>query len=131
MTQTLKQIQEDGEYFRKQLGSSHGVLVTYTTITPESAEDGDSADNGYHDYDSFESSEDESAVKQAIEYLRDHGANEPSSSHFHSGIWYSTEYQTKDYSSGEQIQYAYHLHNFNDMEQLEVFAGVTRKPATN
>lgn len=123
---------EDGKYFAEQLGKDKGFLVTFSSITPESAEDGDTSDAGYSDYDSCEPDEydirDEiTSVDKSIEYLRDKGATQASSSHFHVGVWYSTEYQTEDCGTGEETEYSYHPKNFTPDEEAAIFKGVTGK----
>lgn len=74
------------------------ILVSFTTYTPESIEEGDSADSGWVDEDGVDMTPDEydrssgiTAVDKAVKLLKYDGAGQPSSSHFHRGVWYSTE----------------------------------------
>lgn len=122
---------EDGKYFDEQLGTDRGFIITYSTVTSESAENGDTATHGYSDYnscepDEFDTKEGINAVDKAVEYLQDKGATNASSSRFHPGIWYSTEYATEDYSTDEQTQYDFHPKNFTTEEQAEIFKVVTK-----
>lgn len=56
------------------------ILTTYSTVTPESAEHGDVADSGWIDEDGVPmGDDDESAVDDAVKFLKDKGV-EPSSS---------------------------------------------------
>lgn len=105
------------------------IRVTFTTITEESAINGDWADSGYVNENGFPMDwyEGHTVVDDAIDFLRDHGVTQASSSHFHPGIWYSDEGQT-DYHTGETEQRSYHLVDFTTAQQLEVFnrfTGVT------
>jgi hypothetical protein len=125
----LSHVVDDGRYFTEQLGTDKGFIVTFSSVTPESAEDGDTSDHGFSDYDScepdkFDIAEGLSAVDKAIEYLTDKGASQASASFFHPGVWYSTEYQTEDYGTGEETEYGYHPKNFTEVEQEEIFKGM-------
>jgi len=110
------------------------ITKTYSTITPESAEQGDHADNGWLDEEGHECTPDaidledgKTAVTLAVEYLSNEGVIEASSSSFHPGLWYSTEFQTEDYSTGEQISYSYHLKDFSADDERAVFAAMFPK----
>lgn len=121
---------ESGPYFRAQLGTDKGFLVTFSTVDTESAENGDFKSIGWSDYDStepdeFDLSDGLDAVDLAVRYLRDKGAMQPSGSPFYSGVWYSTEFETEDYSTDEQTEYSYHPTNFTEDEQRRIFHGVT------
>lgn len=110
------------------------IFCTYSTVTAESSEHGDTAENGWYDdgwksddrpetgYNCTpENSEDDTAITLAVRYLKSKWICDPSSSFFHAGIWYSTEYQVEDYSTGESIQYDYHLEGFTRDEQFHIF----------
>lgn len=100
------------------------LAVTFQTVTPESAEQGDFADHGYHDFLDCTSTEDETAVDQAIYEIKKAGASEPSSSQFHQGIYYTTPDSEKDYSTGEETTYSYHPHNFTPEEEKAIWDGL-------
>lgn len=74
---------------------------TYTTYTPESVEDGDSADAGFDWEDSPHT------FRETVELIQDGGFAYPSCSH---GVpdWLSTETYTTDYQTGESEQKSLH-----------------------
>ena len=132
MIQNMEQCKADGDYFRAQLGTDRGFLVTFYTYTEESVEAGDSEDGGYSDYESmepdeFDSEEDITAVDKAARYLTHDKSIEASSSHFHLGVWYSDCDNDIDYRTGEQIQHSYHPTNFSEDEQRAIFDAVKGK----
>lgn len=119
-------------------GKQRAIAQSFTTVTPESAEAGDYASRGWEDrdgapievtaYDIEEQRELESdtpvtdaIVEKAVEWLRDHGASETSSSKYHPGVWYSTEFEISDYSTGEERQEDFFLRNFTADEERRVF----------
>jgi hypothetical protein len=71
-------------------------------------------------------SESESIVAQAIKFLEDEGAAHASSSHFHPGIWYSTESE-EDFQTGANEERSFHLDGFSKEEQAEIFKAITRR----
>jgi hypothetical protein len=124
---------DDGKYFTAELGSDKGFVITFSSTTPESAEDGECSDNGFSGYDScepdelFDALDGLSAVDIAVRYLRDKGATEPSSSSFHVGVWYSTSFQTEDYRTGEETQSSYHPKHFTVAEEAAIFKGISAR----
>lgn len=124
------------------------VLTTYQVVTDESAESGDYAEIGWlenghkspirdeegehpenvhrdHEgvdceVDSDEAEDGLSAMKKAAAYIQDEGGNEPSSSHFSPGTWYSTESQM-DMHSGDYEGKSFHLYGFTEEEEKEVW----------
>jgi hypothetical protein len=110
------------------------ILVSFTTYTPESIEDGDSADSGWVDEDGVDMTPDEydrssgiTAVDKAVKLLKYDGAGQPSSSHFHRGTWYSTEADTTDYRTGESEERAFHLKGFTSTQEREIFRRMTAR----
>jgi hypothetical protein len=125
-------------------GKQRAIATAFTTITPESAAEGDHADRGWvdQDGDDIEVDADEIAeahemddgtpvisaiVNKAIRWLKDQGAYETSSSSFHPGVWYSTPYEVSDYSTGEERQEDFFLRNFSDQEEKRIFEEFTRR----
>lgn len=128
----LKTLQSDGDFFRQQLGSDKGFLVTYSQMTPESVDAGDFSDGGFKDADSvqpdeFDAEDGLTAVDKAVSYLQDKGATEKSSSHFHPGVWYSAGFDTTDYRTGEETEYCYHPHNFTLDEEKAIFEAIAKR----
>lgn len=74
---------------------------TYTTYTPESVEDGESADAGFDWEDSPHT------FREVVDIIRDGGFIYPSCSH---GVpdWLSTETGTTDYWTGESEEKSLH-----------------------
>ncbi len=100
------------------------ILTTYHTVTPESAEVGDFAETGWIDDEGVEIQ----SPAVAIQFLRTHFAFEPSSSHFHPGIWYSDSGTTDD-TTGEDETRSYHLTGFTERAEKMVFDAITDKSA--
>lgn len=98
------------------------IKTTYDLTTFESAERGDFAETGWEDKvgQAFNS------VKEAIEWLREKGIEEPSSSVFHPGIWYSGVPEI-DCRSGNSYRLSFHLSGFSKSEQEEVYESIKGK----
>lgn len=116
------------------------IRTSFTRITRGDSDDSDDyeEEDGWINEDGVEfepdendledgMSESESIVAQAMKFLDNEGATHASSSHFHPGIWYSTEYETTDYSTGEEEERSFHLEGFSPEEQAEIFKHVTRR----
>lgn len=67
------------------------------------------------------------AADVAVDFIRDGGGHEPSSTSFHPGIWYSTGYETTDYSTGEEEERTFHLSGFTEDEEREIFGEIMRR----
>lgn len=98
------------------------IRITYETITPESAEDGDIEDSGWKDEEGTEYTEEE-----VISLLR---GCVPSSSFFYTGIWY-TMYGDADFKSGECENVSYHLDvgTWTLEERRRIYTAITNKQA--
>src|SRR5208337_5687544 len=97
--------------------SRKSVSVTYSRVTPESAEDGDTSESGHLEtlpiaLDEYDRENGLTVVDLVVTLLKDSGARNPSSSAFHKGVWYSTDYEVISYSSGEEEEKSYHLKGF-------------------
>lgn len=102
------------------------ITVSYDIVTEESARDGDVDERGWIDEDGVNMMPDEidledglSSVDLAVDYLEDR-VLEPSSSSFHSGIWY-IGHPDIDMSTGGETTYYYHLKDFTESEEKEIF----------
>ena len=112
------------------------IKQTYDTITPESAALGDYADSGWVDEEGVEIAPDEididegeTFVSLAVKHLRDNYVSEASSSHFHTGVWYSSSPDI-DYHTGEETTYNFHLKGFTVEEEEAIFNSITGKGKT-
>lgn len=124
---------------------SKGYLVSFDTVTPESAEHGEFDAYGWYDggfysdpddrpeptwLDEPEDEDDPTYVDQRISVLRDFGASEPSSTLFHHGVWYSTEGSWD--SDGSSTRYAVHLKGrWTEDEERDIFKAMTRRYSPN
>jgi hypothetical protein len=88
------------------------IITTYEIITEESAEDGEAAERGFGD------PIDDVGVVEACVLLQ---GCEPSSSQFHTGIWY-TMYGEMDMITGNYENISYH---FNEAETWRDSNGTT------
>jgi hypothetical protein len=116
------------------------IRISFTRIIRGDSEDSDDyeEEHGWIDEDGVEfepdeadledgMSESESIVAQAIKFLENEGAAHASSSHFHPGVWYTTEYETTDYGTGEEEERSFHLKGFQPEEEAEIFKAITRR----
>jgi hypothetical protein len=94
------------------------ITTTFATTTPESVEEGDFEETGIEDTDEFEDWD------EAAEFLVDSGVTETSSSEFHPGIWYSTDWWTEDFRTGEEKQLSFHLKGFTEDEERRIYERV-------
>lgn len=109
------------------------ILISFATVSPESAEDGDFSETGWIDEDGvscvpdeYDRADGKTTTDLAIKLLRDDGATEPSSTHFHKGVWYS-DHGDEDYSTGENTTKSYHLHGFSVPQERKIFAAMTKR----
>lgn len=104
------------------------ITITFSRTTPESSAEGDVSDSGWINQEGVSmlpDNEDEaSVVDMAVEFLVREGAVHASSSHFHPGVWYSTEYYTIDYATGEDEERNFHLEGFTEDEEQEIWNGM-------
>jgi len=101
------------------------IVSYYELWSPEDIEHGETFDKGeLHDEsmepDEIDREDELTAVDLAEKYLTQADAVEPSSSHFHPGIWYTT-YGEEDFRTGERQNESYHLKGFSKREEAEVF----------
>jgi len=101
------------------------IRTTYEVVTEESAAEGCVAEEGWLDEVG-----DEYSVTQAIRLLQ---GCEPSSSEFHSGIWYTLD-EGQDYRDGSYSSTSYHLvtrgvrrARWTVAQERAVYEGVTGK----
>jgi len=119
------------------------IATAFTTVTEESSRAGDYASRGWEDKDGEDVEVDaydieeqvdagshapvtDAIVAKAVRWLRDHGASGTSSTRFHPGTWYETEFEM-DYSSGEEKQEEFFLRNFTEQEEKLVFDAFNKR----
>jgi hypothetical protein len=128
MIQDTERCKQDGEFYRAQLGTDKGFLITFDLYTEESTAQGDTEDGGYAGVENCTVDEFDddgiTAVDKAIRFLsREHSVC-ASSSHFHTGVWYSDTDNDIDYRTGEETQHSYHPVNFTADEQRAIFDAI-------
>lgn len=99
------------------------IRIAYEVWTEEDVEHGEPGERGWVDDEGHEldlDDADDSVVEQAVDFLRGEGATEPSSTAFHSGIWY-TSYGEADFRTGERENRSYFLDDFTEEEEREIF----------
>ncbi len=77
------------------------IRTTFETVTPESAVEGCADDQGWID--------EEGTVYTFSEAFALVKGCEPSSSHFHKGIWYTHDKYHEDFRTGADTSRSYHL----------------------
>ena len=115
------------------------IRISFTRITRGDSDDSDDyeEEHGWIDEEGVEfepdendiedgMTESESIVEQAEKFLDEEGAVHASSSHFHPGVWYTTESE-EDFRTGANEERSFHLKGFSPEEQAEIFKHVTRR----
>lgn len=109
-------------------GKPPRISITFNRTTPESVEQGDYSETGWLDKegvdmtpDAFDESEGITATDKAAKFLYDNGAYIGSSSTFHPGMWYSGDWHTVSYATGEEEERNYHLNGFTPEQEQEVY----------
>ena len=104
------------------------IAITYEIVTPESAEHGDAEERGWIDEEGVDMTPDKydiddglTAVSKAVEFLRNEGVVEASSSQFHQGVWYIGQ-EIPNYKTGAVETRSYHLRGFTPKEEQAVYA---------
>jgi len=100
------------------------IKISYSVVTPESAEIGDFAETGWENQEG----ETLETVHDAAIFLITEGAKHASSSAFHPGIWYETNPEL-DYQDMSEKTLAFHLYDFSEDDQAWIFERVTGKKA--
>lgn len=119
--------------YAMQHGDPPRIRVSFNRTTPESVEQGDFSESGWIDEegvsmmpDDYDREDGITAVDKAVNFLKNEGVHEMSSSHFHPGVWYSTEWQTIDYSTGAEEERNYHLSGFTPDQEREIWDKMKR-----
>ncbi len=131
------------------------IVRTYSIVTEESAQDGDTSEHGWADFrgnqfpidhykpetihfdlalighdctpDEYDIEDGRDVVANAVMFLQDDCyVSESSSSDFHAGVWYSAESE-QDYSSGDDTTYNYHLKGFTVEQERAIFDAIKGK----
>jgi len=126
-------IKKFNELFESIDANNKIITTSYQTTTPESLEDGDYAGQGWEDEegesmlpDEYDIEDGITAIDKAVEYLKNKKyTTEPSSSDFHTGIWYSTPDPDHNYSTGENTYYSCHLNGFTPDEEFDIWKKMT------
>jgi hypothetical protein len=105
------------------------IKTTFSTITWDGTGDPDGyeEEHGYEDeegqdmeVDEFDREEGIDVADVAARWLWDNGVAEPSSSHFHPGIWYTSSEDT-DMTTGASTTRNFHLEGFTPEEEEKIF----------
>jgi len=109
------------------------IQIAYEIVTPESAGMGEADDRGWEDEEGipipFPSEEDleeygslvETIVAKAVEIITKEGLVVPSSTVFHDSVWYSTIDPDRNYGTGSETYYSFHLKGFCSHERRYIF----------
>ena len=105
------------------------IRTTFSRITPaEGADEEPDEEHGWIDEEGVDMEPDEddreegfTAVDKAVKFLKTEGVMEASSTAFHPGVWYSTEWSVTDYGTGEEEERSYHLKGFTPDEERDIY----------
>lgn len=104
------------------------IVVTYDRMTPESAAAGDFSESGWVDEEGWPCELDDmdretglTLEEKAVAFMQSEGYTDPSSSHFHLGLWYSTYWFDYDPSTGEEERRSCFLKGFREDEERKIF----------
>lgn len=100
------------------------IKTAFGIVTEESSMEGDAAEHGWideagHDCAVPDDNDEDTVVDIAVRFLRDNGACHASSSHFHPGMWYSTEAEQDMYDGSYETR-SFHLSGFTDEQEREI-----------
>ncbi len=111
------------------------IRITYQTVTPESAENGDYADSGWIDEDGVcidpddcdvedYGSESYAAIALAVKTIGN-GVEASDYPRCYPGhTWYTQIDADKDYSDGSETTRSYHLDGFSVSEEIGIYAAL-------
>lgn len=102
------------------------IRTTFSKIIPAGEDEYPDTEDGWIDEEGVsmvpeDYEADETVVSKAVKFLRKEGVTEASSTAFHPGVWYSTEYSVTDYGTGEEEQRSFHLDGFTEEHEREVY----------
>jgi predicted nucleic acid-binding Zn-ribbon protein len=139
----LTKVDESDHKYGDVRDTLHGqkyILMSYETWDNESREIGETDEKGWADtsggrYDDPEGAEnimdpDEidlhgddnpTAVDNAVKFLSDQYVGQTSSSPFSPGDWYTTTDPERDYQTGEETYFSFHLYGFTPEEETEIY----------
>jgi hypothetical protein len=129
------------------------IRITYEIVTPESAAEGEAEDSGWINEEGIDCTPDDmdlsdaedtlwddeieeltkeeiflhAVVKLAEKEILEKGGVEPSSSQFHKGIWYTQIDSDKDYATGADERWSFHLDGFTEEQEKAIHEAVTAK----
>lgn len=109
------------------------IRISYETVTPESAAEGDIADSGWIEEEGITIDPDEydieehggksaAVVAMVIETIGRYV--EPSASCFFPGVWYTDVDSNIDYRTGAENRRSYHLSGFSEDEEKLIFQAI-------
>ncbi len=105
------------------------ILTSYTEVWWPHPEMDYEEEHGWVDEEGSEiesdADADESLVDMAVRFLRADGATEPSSTSFHSGIWYSWPSADQDYQTGRHRTESCHLEDFTPEQERAIWLKLT------
>ena len=105
------------------------VSTTYDIVTEDSAIEGDIAESGWLNQEGYYCTpehDEETAVDIAVEFIKNEGFTEFSSSKFHPGGWYISCGE-QDMYSGECENHNYHLNGFSPEEEEEIYKRLVKR----
>jgi len=124
--QTAKKIADKyNKSINESKDDSKRITVSYEIWDEDSIEAGETDDKGWED----EEGEEFDSVEDAIKFLKNNFANNPSNGSYHSGTYYKDDGE-ENYKTGETKYLTYHLSgNWSEEEKKAIYKAITKKGA--
>lgn len=131
--EAIQLLKEHAGRVKESVQSEPRITTTYEIWDDAATEAGDTDNRGWFDEkgesmkpDQYDIEDGKTSVELAIDFLKDKGALEASSSHFHPGVWYTNYDHHTNYKTGEVEQRSYHLKGFSPEEENAIFNAITK-----
>lgn len=131
--EAIQLLKEHASRLKEDVQTDPRITITYEIWDDESLEAGDTDNKGWIDDegvsmkpDQYDIEDGKTSIELAIDFLKENGALEASSSHFHPGVWYTNDKYNENFKTGEVEQRSFHLKGFSPEEEQSIFNAITK-----
>jgi len=131
--EAIQLLKEHAKRLKEDVQADPRITITYEIWDDSSLEAGDTDNKGWIDDegvsmkpDQYDIEDGKTSIELAIDFLKENGALEASSSHFHTGVWYTNDKYNENFRTGEVEQRSYHLKGFSSEEEEKIFNAITK-----